>query len=153
MQTMKLTASYKIPFPKAFDIADAFTEFEVTLRSSSGHLNPQTGSIISHEEIIKILCDWREEKLTTVKSIYEFGTLKYLPHTPEIVVGRLWEWIEEILPFSAKLVDLKVWLGSDRFVQYTREEPVLIREPQPKPQTKFRKRRKKSGRFKRKSKN
>ena len=150
---MKLTSSYKIPFPHAFDISDAFTDFEVTLRSSSGHLNPQTGDIISHEEIIGILCNWRDTKLSKVNSIYEFENLEYLPHTPEIVIGRLWEWIEELLPFSAKLVGLKVWLGSDRFVQYSREEPVLVQEPQPKTQPKFRKQRKKSGRQKSKKSN
>ena len=151
---MKLTSTYPFSFPHSIILGDGLRHFCITLESSAGQLNNRTGVIIDHKDLRELILDWKEEKFGKVESIYEVGNLEYLPHSPEIVTERMWEWIEDILPFSAKLVGLKVVTTSGYFVQYTREEPILVREPQTQtqPKPKFRKRRKKRGRRKENSK-
>ena len=143
MSSMKITSTYKFDFPQDVKSNDYFESFQLTLASTSGHLNNQTGNIIDPKELRDLILYWLQDKFGKVYSIYELGNLEYLPHTLEIVNQRMWEWLEEILPFSVKLVGLKVVHSDKNFVEYIREEPVLVREP--KTQPKLRKRRKQRG--------
>src|SRR5208283_1923614 len=105
-------------------------------------LNTETGQIIPIEEFDDIVDDVL--KKLDGKLLDNVPGLAYIPHSLELIVIRLWEWLEEALSYHARLVKVRITEHNDFFVEYDGRREVIqpIPQPQLQPQQSRRKERK-----------
>lgn len=90
---------------------------EVMVESRSGKLNTQTGEIVTKEELDEVVLSTTINKMEG-KSMQDIPGLAFLPDTLEVIVSRIWEWIDEGLGYKARLSRLKLQDGRGFFAVY-----------------------------------
>jgi len=106
-------------------------ELQVLVESRSEQLNYQTGQIIP----VKELDDSVAEVLTKLdgKLLDDVSGLSYIPNSLELIVIRIWEWLEEAISYQARLVKIRLTERNDFFVEYAKEQliqPMTCPQPQ-----------------------
>jgi len=92
-------------------------DLHIFVESASGTLNGQTGKIIDKKELDELVKESVLDRLNG-KSLNDVKGWSGIPQTLEVLIIRIWEWIEDALPYYARLSKLRLNENNEFFVEY-----------------------------------